>query len=174
MAAGNFATCLPIILGYEGGFSDDPEDPGGATMLGVTLGVYEQWVGRTVTPAELKALTPSDVAPIYRADYWDAVHGDDLPAGVDLMCFDEAVNQGPGRAVRTLQEAVGVTVDGSIGKITLAAVASFHAPGIIDAIRAARLAAYKSLPTYPRFGAGWTNRLNDVTARALSMAGSNA
>jgi lysozyme family protein len=80
---GNFDQCLSMVLKHEGGFVDHPKDPGGATNMGVTLGTYEQWVGRSVTVEEMKALAFDDVAPIYRKNYWDRVRGDDLPSGVD-------------------------------------------------------------------------------------------
>lgn len=70
----SFSECLPVILQSEGGFVNDPKDPGGATNLGVTLKTLSGWLGRTVTVAEVKALKPDDVAPIYQAGYWNTVH----------------------------------------------------------------------------------------------------
>ena len=103
-----FADCLSIILESEGGFVDDPQDPGGATNLGVTLATLAGFRRRPVTVADVRALTVADVAPIYQADYWNVAHCGDCPAGLDLMIFDEAVNQGPGRAIRSLQRVIGV------------------------------------------------------------------
>src|SRR5579871_5727548 len=97
----SFADCLPVILRSEGGFVDDPQDPGGATNLGITLNTLSAWQGRTATVEEVKGLTPAAVAPIYQAMYWNVARCGQCPAGVDLMVFDEAVNQGPGRAIRT-------------------------------------------------------------------------
>ena len=79
-----FAACLPIILASEGGFVDDPQDPGGATNLGITLTTLSGWRGRPTTVADVRALTQWDVAPIYQADYWNAAHCGDCPAGVDM------------------------------------------------------------------------------------------
>jgi len=167
----SFADCLPIILASEGGFVDDPRDPGGATNLGITQNTLSGWLGHPATVADVQALTPADVAPIYQADYWNAVHCGDCPAGVDLMVFDEAVNQGVGRAIRTLQAAVGVTADGAFGPATLAAVQAADPTATVNAIAAARTAFYQSLPTFPRFGNGWLARVARTQADALQMIG---
>ena len=68
----NFPLCMRWLLQHEGGFSNHPEDPGGATMLGVTKATYEDYIGRSVTIDELKALTQEDVEPTYRTRYWNA------------------------------------------------------------------------------------------------------
>ena len=166
----SFADCLPVILQSEGGFVNDPQDPGGATNLGVTLKTLSSWLGRPASVAEVKALTPAAVAPIYQANYWNAVHCGALPTGVDLMVFDEAVNQGPGRAMRSLQAAVGITPDGVYGASTRAAVQSCDPSATIRAIAADREAFYRSLPTFARFGPGWLARLQRTQAKALAMA----
>ena len=80
----NYQHCLEMILHHEGGYVNHPEDPGGATNLGVTKRVYEEWVGRTVTLAKMEQLQVSDVAPIYKKNYWNRVKGDQLPSGLDL------------------------------------------------------------------------------------------
>lgn len=166
----NFDQCLEMLLRHEGGFVNHPEDPGGATNLGVTLATYEQWVGRAVTIDEMKALTPKDVAPIYKDRYWDAVRGDDLPSGVDWSIFDWAVNSGPGRASRALQRIVGVTADGKIGPITLKAVHDMKADKIIDKMYDARQHFYEQLSTFDTFGRGWTRRNKETRQAALLLA----
>ena len=167
----SFDDCLPIILESEGGFVDDPQDPGGATNLGITLGTLCGWLGRTATVADVQALTPQTVAPIYQADYWNAAHCDACAAGVDLMIFDTAVNQGVGRAIRTLQAALGVPVDGAFGPATAAAAQLADPATTIAAIAADRDAFYRTLPTFPRFGDGWLARVARTQAEALKMAG---
>ena len=165
----SFDDCLPIILQSEGGFVDDPQDPGGATNLGVTLKTLSGWLGRAATVAEVRALTPADVAPIYRANYWNVVHGDDCPRGVDLMAFDEAVNQGPGRAIRSLQAAVATPPTGVFDAPTLAAVQACSPADAIGRIAADREAFYRGLSTFARFGAGWMARLQRTKGLALQM-----
>ena len=166
----SFQACLPIILQSEGGFVNNPDDPGGATNLGITISTLSDWLGRPATVADVQALTPATVAPIYQANYWDKTSCDSWDAGVDLMVFDEAVNQGPGRAITTLQTALGVTADGAIGPATQAAAQLEDAATTIAKISAIRLAFYQGLPTYPEFGTGWLNRLTRTTALAQQMA----
>lgn len=166
----SFQTCLPIILESEGGFVNNPDDPGGATNLGITIGALSSWLGRPATVAEVQALTPQTAAPIYRANYWDKTSCDSWDAGVDLMVFDEAVNQGPGRAILTLQTALGVAADGAVGPATEAAAQLENAADTIAKISAIREAFYRSLPTFSVFGTGWINRLTRTTALAQQMA----
>lgn len=165
-----FAECLPHILKYEGGWSDHPADPGGATMKGVTLAVYSEWLGRPATKAELKAIPDAHLHAIYENNYFRAAHCHELPAGVDLMIFDLAVNSGPGRARRYLQRAAGVNEDGAIGPATLAAVKAKSAVVLINAISHHREVFYRGLPTFATFGKGWMRRLAEVTAKSLEMA----
>lgn len=165
-----FAACLSLILAHEGGYVDHPSDPGGATNLGVTIGTLSDWLKRPATKAEVKALTPATVAPIYEARYWKAAHCHELPAGVDYMCFDLAVNSGVGRARKYLQRAAGVNDDGIIGPATMAAVKARKPMQLVDSISGLREAFYRGLPTFPTFGKGWMRRLSEVTAKAREMA----
>jgi lysozyme family protein len=121
MSAANFSKCLDMLLHHEGGFVNHPDDPGGMTNLGVTKAVYEKYIKRNATEAEMRALTKIDVSPIYRSNYWDRGHCDDLPSGVDWSVFDWGVNSGMGRAAKALQRVVGVTADGAIGPMTIKA-----------------------------------------------------
>jgi lysozyme family protein len=167
---GNFESALAMLLKHEGGFVDHPRDPGGATNMGVTLGTYEQWVGRSVTVEEMKALTFDDVAPIYRNRYWDRVRGDDLPSGVDWSVFDWAVNSGPSRSAKALQNIVMVTCDGAIGPKTLAAVGDHKPDDLIHAMHHARQRFYERLDAFNVFGLGWTRRNAETRESALAMA----
>lgn len=155
------------LLRHEGGFVNHPRDPGGMTNLGVTRKAWQEWVKRDVSEAEMRALTPEIVKPFYKQMYWDRVRGDDLPAGVDHMLFDIAVNSGPGRAVRFVQEAVGVPVDGGLGPRTLAAISDADPVALMGKISTTRLAFMKALETWPVFGKGWESRVNKVHDEAL-------
>jgi lysozyme family protein len=166
----NFEACLAEVLKHEGGYVDHPADPGGATNRGVTKKAWEEYVGHEVTKDDIKALTVEDVTPFYRKRYWDACKCDNLHGGVDYVVFDVAVNSGPGRAAKFLQEAVGVTADGSIGPRTLAAANDFGPNLIINKMCDRRESFYRSLPTFPTFGKGWLSRCEDVRKKALGMA----
>ena len=165
----NFATCLRLTLAYEGGWSDNPKDPGGATMRGVTLATYSAWLGHHATKAELRAIPQAHVEAIYRELYWDAVRGDDLPAGLDLVAFDGAVNSGPSRGAKWLQAGLGVTADGAIGAKTLDAASKADHARAVGAACDARLHFLQGLKTWPTFGKGWAARVAKVRAAALAM-----
>ncbi len=165
-----FERCLAITLRHEGGWADHPSDPGGATMKGITIGTYAGWKGRKVTKAELRAISDAEVAGIYRRNYWDKVHGDELPPGLDLVAFDGAVNSGPARGARWLQAGVGVEQDGKIGPVTILAASAAHPGRAINAACDARLAFVQRLKTWPVFGRGWSNRIADIRGAALAMA----
>ena len=168
---GNFEQALALILKEEGGWVDHPKDPGGETNMGVTKRVWEEWVGHPVPPGGLKSLTVADVAPLYKAKYWDKVCGDQLPDGVDFAVYDYAVNSGPGKAIRTLQKCAGVTPDGVIGPKTLAAVAKAEPVALIACICDNRLSFLKNLPTWETFGKGWSRRVASVSKTAQNMVG---
>jgi lysozyme family protein len=174
MDNGRFETCLAQVLRHEGGYVDHPADPGGATNMGITHRTLARW--RQVSPwwdlpkAAVKALTRGEAGAIYRALYWNACRARDLPDGIDLAVFDYAVNSGPDRAVRTLQAALGVVVDGQVGPLTLAAAGRADARQVINALCDRRLGFLKALSTFPIFGRGWTSRVASVRAAALAAA----
>ena len=166
-----FARCLVEVLKHEGGYVDHKKDPGGATNLGVTKRVWEEWVGHEVTKDEIKALTRDDVKPLYRKKYWNVCRCDDLPAGLDYVVFDIAVNSGPRQAAKFLQSAVGATADGIIGNGTITCVnrSALSVKELIDTICNRRELFYKSLPTFPTFGHGWLKRNDEVRQKAIQM-----
>lgn len=165
----NFDEALKAVLHHEGGYVNHPSDPGGMTNLGCTKRVWEEWCGHEVDEKAMRALTPADVAPLYKAKYWDKIKGDDLPAGVDYVVFDAAINSGPGRAAKWLQSCVGVEPDGGIGPKTLAAVAAFDAKTLVDDYAKRRLSFLMDLPTWPTFGKGWGRRVEEARKAGLEM-----
>lgn len=166
-----YARCLPPLLKHEGGLVQHPQDPGGRTCKGVTQRTYDGWRTRKGLPKrDVALIEDAEVSAIYREGYWLAADCDKLPAGVDYVTFDSAVNQGVGRAVRLLQEAAGVVADGQIGPKTLAAVRAADPRALVQRIAALREEHYRSLKTFPTFGKGWLRRLNEVTAKALIWA----
>jgi lysozyme family protein len=169
MSIENFKTCLNMLLEHEGGFVNHPSDPGGMTNLGVTKAVYDKFINRESTEEEMRALTPIEVAPIYKKNYWDRGRCDDLPSGVDWSVFDWGVNSGVGRSAKALQRIVGVTADGGIGPMTLKAVANFEPKDIIVKMHATRQKFYEGLTTFKTFGKGWTRRNNETLETALKM-----
>lgn len=170
----NFARALSLVLISEGGWSDNPADPGGATMKGVTLANFRRYVKPGASKTDLRGITDDQLADVYRHFYWSAIGGDQLPDGVDYAVFDFAVNSGPGRAARYLQAVLGVAQDGAIGPQTIAAATAKPAGFIIDHLCDARLAFLEKLPTWPTFGRGWSARVASVRTEALKMTAQTA
>ena len=169
---GDFAVSLAHVLASEGGYVDDPKDPGGRTNEGITQHVYDNWrLAKGLPTRSVATIDPNEVEAIYRGLYWSAVAGDQLPAGVDYATFDYAVNSGAHRAACALQNAVGVPADGQIGPATLAAANAADPRRVINAVCSARQAFLESLPTFAHFGNGWSHRVASVEQVARGMVG---
>ena len=149
----NFQTALDLTLKYEGGFVNDPHDPGGATNMGITIATLSHELGRQATVSEVRNLSKTTAANIYRKKYWNVVGGDALPHGVDILAFDIAVNSGPGRALSWLSLVKNKPVSEQIA--------------ILDA---KRRSFYQGLKTFWRFGRGWMAREKDLFGHALALA----
>lgn len=151
------------LIGHEGGFSDDPKDPGnwtgGRPGVGKLLGTKYGIAANTYPDIDIKALTIEQAKAIYRRDWWDKIHADQLPGAVACQLWDFAVNAGIARAVISLQRAVGVADDGKLGPRTLAAVNAMPVPDVISRFNAERLDFYTSLSTWPTYGKGWARRV---------------
>jgi lysozyme family protein len=170
LTASSYDTALRCVLAHEGGYSNDARDPGGATNYGITIGDYRRYVDPHGTPADVRRMGVNEAKAIYRGKYWAAVHGDELPAGVDYAVFDFAVNSGVSRAAKYLQRIVGVAADGEIGPETLKAVAEHDPAEIIRTLCSQRLQFLQSLRTWRAFGKGWARRVADVRVVSLDMA----
>lgn len=170
--ADTFQDCLAFTLAREGGWADDPRDPGGCTMRGITLASFQAWRRDwNLTCAELRQLTDDIIATFYLDSFWQPTHADALPTGIDLMIFDSAVNIGIHNTIKMLQAEIGVATDGVIGPATLAATSNCDPLLLIPALAQAQSAYYQRLSTYPVFGKGWMNRVIARQTAALAMAG---
>ena len=158
----NFDACLGEVLSHEGGYVNHPSDPGGETNMGISKRSYPN--------ENIKGMTRARAAEIYRRDYWSPVRGDDLPAGLDLVAFDPAVNSGVSRGAKWLQQALGVAADGKIGPATVAAAHKADPFAVIDRACDLRLAWLRTLPTWKTFGKGWSRRVESIRATAKGMA----
>jgi len=171
----NFRRSLQHVLVHEGAWSDHPDDPGGATMKGVTLLTYRRHFGADRSKDDLKHIPDKQLEKIYRTAYWNQCRCDDLPAGLDYAVFDAAVNSGPTRSATWLQAVVGAKADGGIGPDTLAKIGEYtnnHSTHeVIGHICDHRLAFLKSLHTWPVFGTGWERRVEGVRTTANIMSG---
>jgi lysozyme family protein len=167
----NFDHSLDLVLKSEGGYVDNPKDPGGITNLGVTAKVWATYKGRSTTHKEMKNLTRADVAPLYEKKYWDACNCDELPSGIDYLVFDFAVNAGTGRSIKTLQKVLNVPEDGHIGNVTIQNVEIADKSDLVNKFSEAKKEFYSSLSTFPTFGKGWFSRVDQARVNASGMIG---
>ena len=148
----NWDDAFDKVIGHEGGYVNDQNDPGGETKYGISKRSYpdEDIAGMTLTRAK----------EIYKRDYWDKCKCGELPHPLDFVTFDAAVNSGCGRAAKWLQQAIpGVTVDGIIGKQTLTTAKVFDGYALAARASAHRLHWMAGLPTWEHFGKGWARRI---------------
>ncbi len=166
----SFKSSLKHVLVHEGGWADHPEDPGGATMKGVTLITYRRHFGARKTKNDLRNISDDELEQRYKKGYWDKCRCDKLPDGVDYAVFDAAVNSGPGRSAKWLQAAVGAKQDGGIGPKTIKKVKAIgSAIKVIDAMCDRRLSFLQNLSTWATFGGGWGRRVEGVRSAAIAM-----
>lgn len=167
-----FDRSLAKVLLSEGGYSNNPADPGGATMRGIIQRVYDPYRDRMKKPRQsVKNITNAEVSAIYKANYWDLAKCDQLPAGVSYVVFDGAVNSGPAQSIKWLQRALGVPVDGQIGPGTINAANNLdNASLLVDRICDQRLVFMKALKTWGVFGKGWAARVASVRATGKAWA----
>lgn len=171
MATSNFLPSLQFILRWEGGFVDNPNDPGGRTNRGVTQKVFNAWLASMGKPQrDVKTITDAEVNSIYQKQYWLPPRCDVLQEKLDLVQFDTAVNMGVNRAVRILQTALACSSDGNFGPGTLKAAQSCDASDTTAAYCQQRENIYLGLiqknPKLAVFKKGWLNRLNALRAQA--------
>ncbi len=136
--------------------TNDPHDPGGLTKFGISQRRYPD--------VDIANLTRAGAIELYRRDYWDLASCAKLPEPLDFYVFDSAINQGPGYAVRELQEAVGTTRDGVLGPVTLRAIARMTTLEAAALFMVGRAFDYAALTNYSRYGKGWLKRLFIVAA----------
>lgn len=178
-----FSICLRELLKAEGGLADHPFDRDGTTNFGISLrflraeaainpAVRRLFADGPITGFDIEALTVDVAAKIYLWCFWVPAKCDALPAPIDGMLFDQAVNAGLRTAARLLQRAINVagksvnlpTVieDGAIGLQTTAAAHRVHVPDLVNAFRRIVADRYRGLvvadPSQSVFLDGWLAR----------------
>jgi lysozyme family protein len=148
----SFDIDIARVLANEGGYTPGlANDPGGETNFGISK--------RSYPSVDIKALTRDGAIAIYKRDFWDTVHADELPAVLQFQALDFAVNCGISTAIRKLQSAAGVADDGFWGPVTQAKVLAILPPAALTAAFMALTLAYKrKLSNWPTFHDGWVDR----------------
>lgn len=148
---GDFEKAFKKVIGHEGGYVNDPKDPGGETKYGISKRAYPH--------LGIASLDLETAKNIYFNDYWQKVKGCFLEHSIALNMFDAAVNHGVNRAIKLAQGAVGVDTDGILGEKTLTALIKADPVRFNALFNAERLAFYTTLPTFASFGRGWVRRV---------------
>lgn len=140
---------------HEGGYVNNPADPGGETKYGISKRAYPE--------VDIKNLTLDQAKALYLRDFWTPLQADKLPDLVRFELFDLAVNTSargkPTQAVKLLQRALGVTDDGILGPVTFGACAAMDPGRLLRRLQAQRIFFYTSLASFASFGKGWVNRV---------------
>lgn len=170
MSADNFDEALQRILADEGGYTNDPNDPGGPTNYGITIYDARMYWKRDATALDVRNMPIDAAKQIYRTRYWDAMRCDDLPDGLDYAVMDYGVNSGIGRPPRVLEKLMGLTVDGTFDDVLISRIAERDADYLIDKLCDERLAFLQSLRTWRYFGRGWGARVDRVRSVAHKMS----
>lgn len=154
-----FRKCLQFVLVHEGGYSDDPADPGGPTAYGIASRWHDGAIDR------------DRAEEIYRREYWDPLRCAEMPPPVACAVFNFAVQHGPASAAMALQAIVGVRADGLIGPRTLAALGNCY-PLIVARDLIARSTIDQSgSRNWERYRYGWTRRNLDCYAQCIALNG---
>lgn len=174
----NHKILMPFILSKEGGYSNNKNDRGGATMKGVTLTTFRSVYGSTKTVADLKAITDTQWEYIFKSQYWDRCKADGIKnQSVANMLVDFAYNSGVGNAARKIQKVVGTRVDGIIGPQTITAINNFKQGQwvLFDQLKVARISFLNGIvKNDPRQSVnlkGWMNRVRDIQYGKLIIGG---
>jgi lysozyme family protein len=147
----DFDTAFTRLLGHEGGYTPGHGDPGGETKWGISQ--------RSYPDVYIRELTEDDAKIIYRRDFWNKIHGDELPDGIAFQLFGSAVHSGIAQTTRLYQRALGVADDGHWGPISAKAAREMSECDQILRFNAERLEFLTKLSTWPKFGKGWARRI---------------
>lgn len=166
-----FNSFMDTLFKHEGGYVNDPDDKGGATNLGVTIGALKKFLGRDVAVEEVKNLKPEVAKEIYHKEYYNDTKINQLPKELHAVVLDHAINAGPATAIRLLQRMIGAEADGHIGPETIEkATKLLEDRGVTETINsyvAKRKNYYQSValsnPTQKKFLKGWLNRADSFT-----------
>jgi lysozyme family protein len=180
-----FNTAFNNLIGWEGGYTNDPRDPGGPTNLGVIQTEYNEYRAKKgLRPQSVEHITTAEAEEIYRTGYWAPNRSDELNPGVANSLFDSSVNSGDRRGAEWLQKAINtvsrhhvVDVDGHITDATVKAANKLPPNSVIDVMLADRL-GFMRVARHPgtgknlwtSFGRGWEARIKGVRDQSHELA----
>jgi len=173
-----FQRCIAFVIKEEGGFVNDPNDPGGATKFGVSIRAHRDDIGDLdrdgdIDAADVQLVSIEQAIEIYHDEYWQAIRGEELFDSLAVLLLDTAVNCGKVTAIKLLQRSVGVSDDGVFGPVTMANVPTLDRwllPEAVLRLIAERELYYRGLKKFPLYGKVWLARLYRAKRLAVQMA----
>jgi lysozyme family protein len=158
-----FDQAFDRLIDHEGGYVNNPRDPGGETKFGISK--------RSYPDLDIKRLTLPEAREIYRRDFWGAIDGaDTFEPALMFQVFDMAVNSGPGNAIRVLQQVANVAPDGYFGPVSREALYAVSPNDSLMLFNAYRLVFMTKLKNWPDAGKGWAVR---IANNLIHAAGDN-
>ena len=152
-----------FILSWEGGFVNDPRDPGGATNKGITLATFRHVFGKDKTVKDLKKITDSQWMTIFKTKFWDRYKADNIKdEWITYLLVDWLWTSGPGNAIERLQKFLGLKIDGIVGNVTINKINSYNGKELFIKLWHLRENFIKTRAQYPIYGKGWLRRLNGI------------
>ena len=156
-----FCEAVKVILKHEGGYVNDPNDPGGETKYGISKRAYPK--------LDIKRLTKKEARKIYKKDYWDKIKADRLPPQVRLAAFDFAVNSGVYRSISLIQKVAKVKRDGVLGPKTLKQISLMNPAKLAETFLKERTYFYFRNKNFHLYGKGWMKRLVDIAYKSSTF-----
>ena len=147
----NFDQAFDLVIGHEGGYVNDPRDPGLETNWGISKRSYPN--------LDIKSLTLEQAQAIYRRDYWQQASCDRMQPKIAVAVFDSAVHHGPKTAIKLLQRALKVADDGEYGRVTHGTLQARDTNETFDLLLAQRAIYLTTCPAWPTYKLGWLKRL---------------
>jgi len=147
----NLEKALTLVFGAEGGYVNDPQDPGGETKYGISKRAHPN--------VDIKNLTMADAAGIYAAEYWNVPRCDDWAWPLCAYVFDTAVLQGPTTAIRLLQKAAGLSQTGILPRNQVVAIQRRDQRELCGMFLADRALRFTGTKNFDHYGRGWFKRL---------------
>ena len=161
----NIDKLVPLIKKWEGGYANDPDDAGGCTMKGITIGTFRKYYGNNKTCSDLRNITDTQWLHILKVGYWDKMQADNIVnQSIANLCVQMCWGSGPVTAIKKIQSCLGVTPDGVVGPKTLALLNNQNYKQTFDKLwnmRKAWLINIAQIGNNKKFLNGWLNRLND-------------
>lgn len=170
----DFTIAFQLMIAHEGGYVNDPDDPGGETYKGVARKIHSKWNGwTTVDMLKRQTSFPANldkdpdlqeaITDFYRVTFWDKMKGDQIAdQAVANSIFDFGVNAGMGTSASLAQLVIGAKTDGVIGPKSIAELNAFNSEHFLAAFTVAKIARYVSIvkkrPTSRKYFYGWVLR----------------